>query len=157
MPVTTVTLGTIDLTTLCGHGCDCGPCCGLTCGACSGIGTTLHGTITSVGAGCSCVLGKTCTLTGDGVTKWVGTIDFHAAGCFDAGVGQGLVTFSVYCSGGVFLMDITAAPTACLAGNIIGITATSTVCSPFQLVFSSTSVLDCCNTNHSPTIVMTVN
>lgn len=64
------------------------------------------------------------------------------------------ITFTLYCSGGVFKIDF--ATTGCAAGAT-GLIMSSTTCSPFQLVTQSINIKNCCSdTAGGQTIVFTI-
>lgn len=152
--------GTIDYTALCGQNCpDCPDCCGITCGACTGIPTTLHATATSTGTDCACLLNKVWTLTWDSVLQhWKGSLEIDGV-CADP-LPTTFLNLTLSCSGGAFALKIDdlGGTSQCLTSRnpFPSTTPSSTTCSPFQIVFLSISITDCCSGPHGPTVVWTV-
>lgn len=156
MPTTSTVIGTIDLTAFCGCGAPCPACCG--CGSCGALPNTINLTVTAHGTDCVCAAGASSPLTWDGVSAWKGSMNFFALGCADPLAGNGLLTLSITCSGGLLMLTIDNDPVSggCCASCPSTYGPSSTVCSPLSVVYPSHSITDCCNGQHGPTVVFTL-
>jgi hypothetical protein len=117
---------------------------------------TLHATVASHGTDCVCLAGQVWTLTYDSVTQsWKCLLEID--GLRADPLPTTVLNLKLSCSGARWELDITDSGThSCLASGLATTTQSTFSCSPFQVVFPSVSITECCNGPHCPTVGFTV-